>query len=378
MSWGRGLVAGVLALALGVPALAAVVPAVPKVGARSFVLMDFDTETVLAARDPDRRMEPASLTKMMTSYVVFAELRAGRLKLEDRVRVSERAWRQQGSRMFIEVGTEVTIEDLLRGLIIQSGNDAATALAEHVAGDESAFAGLMNDFAKRLGLTGSHFVNASGLPDPEHYTTARDMALLAHALVRDFPDYYRMYREREFTYNGITQRNRNRLLWTDPSVDGLKTGHTASAGYCLVVSAKRGEMRLVAVVLGSKSSKARAREAGALLNYGFRFFETRRMYRAGEPVRMVRVWQGERERLALGLASDLYLTLPRGQHDRLDTRSEIDEQIVAPVARGARHGTLRVLLGEETLAERPLVVLEAVERGNLWRQASDYLRMLLR
>ena len=375
IGWTRALL---LLVGLHLSSLAmAVVPAAPELKAGAYLLRDFDTGRVLVESNADLRMEPASLTKMLTSYVVYAEMRAGHLRADDRVRVSERAWRRTGSRMFIEVGTEVSVEDLLHGLVVQSGNDAATALAEHIAGDERAFAGLMNEFAARLGMSASHFVNASGLPAAEHYTTARDMATLAVALIRDFPAQYPNYSMREFTYNGITQRNRNRLLWLDESVDGLKTGHTSSAGYGLVASAKRGDMRLVSAVLGSSSSKARTRQTRALLNFGFRFYETRQLFAAGDTLREVRVWQGERERLALGLEHDLYLTLPRGEFSRIDTGFETIERIVAPVAAGTHEGNVKLRLGDEVLAELPLVALHPVREGNLWRRASDYLRALM-
>lgn len=273
------------------PASAAIVPDAPQVGARAFLLQDFDSGRVLAESNADERMEPASLTKIMTSYVVFEELKQGNITLDDKVLVSEKAWRMGGSKMFIEVNTEVTIDQLLKGVIIQSGNDASVALAEYIAGDESAFADLMNQYALRLGMSGSNFVNASGLPHPDHYTTARDMATLAAAMIRDFPTLYKMHAEKQYEYNGIAQHNRNRLLWRDDSVDGLKTGHTESAGYCLVASAERDGMRLISVVMGSKSERSRAKESTALLSYGFRFFETHRLYGAREPLTQIRVWK---------------------------------------------------------------------------------------
>ena len=351
------------------------VPAPPEVNSRSYILIDASTGQVLSARDPDARMEPASLTKMMTSYIVFGELQRGQIKMDDQVLVSERAWKMPGSRMFIEVNTQVSVEDLLHGLIIQSGNDASVALAEHVAGGERPFADLMNQAAARLGMTGTHFVNASGLPDPEHYTTARDMAKLAQALVRDFPEYYPLHAIKQFVYNGITQRNRNKLLWRDESVDGIKTGHTASAGYCLVASAKRGDMRVIVAMLGADSERARTRDAESLINYGFRFFESHRLYAKGEQVSETRVWQGAQEMLPLGVAGDLDVTVPRGQYDKLKATMEIDTRIVAPVMAGERRGRVRVMLGDEVLAERPLIALRDIPQGSLWQRAKDYVRL---
>lgn len=377
MKISRVLALGLL-LAIDMATQAAILPKPPSIQARAYVLRDFSSGRVLAEKNADERMEPASLTKMMTSYVVFEELRSGRLKLDDTTRVSERAWRMPGSRMFIEVGNEVSIDDLLKGLIVQSGNDAATALAEKVAGDEGAFAGLMNETAKRLGMKGSNFMDASGLPHADHYTTARDMATLAAALIRDFPRRYAYYSLPKFVYNGITQRNRNRLLRLDKSVDGLKTGYTKSAGYNLVASAKRGEMRLISVVMGAASAKARVRQSSALIGYGFRFYETRRLYKAGDPVRKVRIWKGARERLSMGLARDLYVTVPRGRFGELKTEMGIDDQIIAPVPAGSRRGTLRVMLGKDPLAERPLLALDGVAEGSLWQRLADDVRLLIK
>ena len=297
--------------------------------------------------------------------------------LSDQVLVSEKAWRMGGSRMFIEVGTRVPVEALLMGLIVQSGNDAAVALAEFVAGDERTFADLMNRHARRLGMSGSHFMNSSGLPEPDHYTTARDMALVAVALIRDFPQYYAWNAVREYEYGGIKQRNRNALLFRDESVDGLKTGYTRAAGYCLVASAKREGMRLIAVVMGAESSRARTRIAQSLLNYGFRFYETRRVYASDEKVTGVRVWKGDAEQLALGLDQDLYVTVPRGRYAEIDAKMEIAARLMAPVRAGEQHGVLRLALGEELTVERPLVALDDVAEGNLWQKVRDHVRLLL-
>jgi len=356
----------------------AVVPAAPAIGAKAFVLVDFHSGRILASSNAEARMEPASLTKMMTTYVVFSEIKQGNIGLADMVHVSEKAWRMGGSKMFIEVNTEVSVDDLLKGVIIQSGNDSSVALAEHVAGDESSFADLMNQYASRVGMSGSHFENASGLPSPEHYTNAPDMALLAAVLIRDFPELYKMHAQKEFEYNGIMQYNRNTLLSRDANVDGLKTGYTKSAGYCLVASAEREGMRLISVVLGSGSERSRASESNALLSYGFRFFETHRLYDARRPLTEIRVWKGEVDMLGIGLTEDLYVTVPRGQYEKLNAKMEIDDNITAPVLEGETRGKLHVTLAGEQLVQRPLVALRSVPEGNLWRKVSDHVRLLFR
>ena len=357
-------------------AATALVPKSPELGARAWVLQDFDSGRVIAVSNPDIRLEPASLTKMLTVYVAFSELKDGNIGLEDRVLVSEKAWKTTGSRMFIEVDKQVSVEDLLMGVIVQSGNDAAVALAEYIAGDEAAFAGLMNQYAKRLGMTNSNFENSTGLPGDDHYTTAKDLARLSIALIRDFPTLYAWHAIRKLTFNDIEQPNRNKLLWRDESVDGIKTGYTSSAGYCLVASAKRDEMRLVSVVLGSQSEKSRAEQTQTLLNYGFRFYETHRLYGAGEKVAKVRIWKGEKEDLSIGLSRDLFVTLPRGQYKSLDAKLEIEANIVAPATRGESKGKVILKLGDESLGEYPLVVLESVAKGNLWRRFSDNIRLM--
>lgn len=362
-----------------VPALqaAVVTPTPPAIEARAYILQDYDSGEVLVEVNADERMEPASLTKMMTVYVVLGELAAGKFSMEDRVPISKKAWKMGGSKMFIEVGKEVPVEDLLKGVIIQSGNDASVALAEYVAGDEKAFADLMNQYARQLGLENTNFVNASGLPHPEHYTTARDMAQMAVALIRDFPVQYPLHAVRSYTWNDIKQYNRNPLLRIDESVDGVKTGHTESAGYCLVASATQGDMRLVSALLGSKSEESRLSETQALLRFGFRFFETDRLYAGGSPITQVRVWQGASEQLQTGIEDDLYLTVPRGRFDKLATGIVVDEQILAPVRAGQRLGVVNVKLDGEVIAERPLVALGEVPRGGLWRRMSDSVKLWL-
>jgi serine-type D-Ala-D-Ala carboxypeptidase (penicillin-binding protein 5/6) len=355
----------------------ALTPAPPDIKASGFLLMDMHSHRVLAEKNADARMEPASLTKIVTAHVVFDELRKGNLKMTDKVFVSEKAWKTEGSRMFIKVNSKVTVEDLLKGLIIQSGNDAAVALAEHIAGSEDAFANLMNEHAAQLGMTGSHFVNATGLPDKDHYTTPRDIEKVTEATIKQFPELYKLYADKEFTYNNIHQLNRNSLLWRDPSVDGVKTGHTKTAGFCLVSSAKRDGMRLIAVVMGTESMKARINESQALLNYGFRFYETHRLYSANTALVKARVWKGETEHAALGLTHDLYVTIPRRQYDKLKARTEIDPDIQAPVSKGQTLGKVIVELNGEQVAQAPLQALADVPKGGLWRQMVDSAKRLI-
>ncbi len=351
------------------------VPAAPTIKAPKYLLIDFDSGEILAEKQADDRVEPASITKLMTAYIVLRELQAGKVQLTDTVTISEKAWRMVGSRMFVEVGKQVPVEDLLRGMIVQSGNDASVALAEHIAGSESAFAELMNYQAQQLGLTGSHFVNATGLPNPEHYMTARDIAALARALIRDFPTHYELYSEKKYTYNGISQWNRNKLLWRDDSVDGVKTGHTESAGYCLVASAKRDDMRLISVVLGTSSEEARAQQSQTLLNYGFRFYETHRLYAAGDALARARVWKGEQQELPLGLADTLYVTIPRGSYKSLEATMDLNADILAPAHKGQSYGSVNVTLNGETKVQRPLVALQDVAEGNLVRRLMDGVRL---
>jgi D-alanyl-D-alanine carboxypeptidase (penicillin-binding protein 5/6) len=348
-----------------------VVPPPPKIDAKGYLLTDFATGIVLAAANADERLEPASLTKIMTAYVIYRALAEGRVKLTDEVLISENAWRTGGSKMFVEVGKRVGMEDLLKGMIIQSGNDASVALAEHVAGSEQTFAELMNSHAKRLGMNDSHFTNATGLPDPEHYTTARDMALVTAGLIREFPDYYVWDGTKEFEYNGIKQQNRNRLLWRDPTVDGVKTGYTQNAGYCLVASAKRDGMRLISVVMGASGPEARARASLELLNYGFRFYESHRLYAAETPVENLRVWMGDVQDLPVGPAQDVVATIPRGRYGQLSARLEKMPELKAPIAKGARIGDIVVNLEDQELQRVPLVALQEVAQGSLWQRAWD-------
>lgn len=351
------------------------IPAPPAIAARSYVVIDHDSGRVLAALEPDSRQEPASLTKVMTAYAVFRALREGRIKLDDMVTISEHAWKQEGSRMFIEVGKQVSVENLIQGMIVQSGNDATVALAEHVAGTEPTFVQMMNTYAKELGMSGSHFTNSAGMPDPEHYMTARDSAILASALIHEFPDYYRWYSQKEFTWNGITQQNRNGLLWREPSVDGVKTGHTETAGYCLIASAKREGMRLVSVVLGTESMRAREDANMALINYGFNFFETRRLYAAGEPLTTARVWKGKSAEVGLALKRDLFVTGPRGDVGSVKAEFELPERLVAPLSTQAPIGKASIVVNGATIATHDLYPATDVPAGGFFRRAVDTVRL---
>lgn len=354
-----------------------VTPAAPAISASSFILQDFHNGRVLGEKEPDKKLAPASLTKIMAVYVAFRELAAGHLKLDETTTISKNAWQTTGSKMFVEVGKQVSINDLLHGIIIQSGNDASVALAEHIAGSEQTFADIMNQHAKRLGMENTHFTNSMGLPNPDHYTTARDLAILTRALIKEFPQYYAWFKIKEFTYNNITQANRNKLLYRDPSVDGVKTGYTEEAGYCLVASALRDNMRLISVVMGAPGVNDRATETQTLLNYGFRFYEAHRLYEAKKPLTEARVWQGKSSNLQLGPAEDVYVTIPRRRYKDLKASMSVDKKIVAPVAAGAALGNVTVKLGEETVANVPLVALQEIPEGNFLQKAYDQALMLL-
>ncbi|HEX5677916.1 MAG TPA: D-alanyl-D-alanine carboxypeptidase family protein [Alcanivorax sp.] len=349
------------------------VPRAPDVDASAYLLMDSKSGQVIVEHNADQELPPASLTKMMTAYLVEKEIQAGNISEEDMVPISVKAWRMGGSRMFIKEGTRVSVEDLLKGVIIQSGNDASVALAEYVAGSEGAFADLMNNQARELGMENTHFVNATGWPAENHYTTAYDLALLARAIIRDFPEHYDLYAQKEFTYNGITQHNRNLLLWRDDGVDGLKTGHTEAAGYCLVSSAKQGDMRLIAVVMGTDSEASRARESQKLLSYGFRFYETYEGYGAGDVLDTPQVWMGTANQVRLGLKEDLILTVPRDTQDQLKASMSIRPELRAPIREGEQYGTLTVTLADKTVAQRPLVALENVEEAGFFAKIWDHV-----
>ena len=347
------------------------IPKPPSTGAKAFIIMDFNSQRVVAEQNSDQSVEPASITKLMTAYVVFNELASGNIALTDLVTISEKAWRTPGSRMFVEVGKQVSVQDLLLGMIVQSGNDATVALAEYIAGSEDTFAALMNKTAEEIGLKGSHFVNSTGLPDENHYMTAWDIAHLASLVIERHPEYYKWYSQKEYTFNDITQYNRNKLLWRDDSVDGVKTGHTDSAGYCLVTSAQKEGMRLITVVLGTGSANARADASQALLNYGFRFFETHKLYEAGAALATSRIWKGSSDSVSLGLDRILYVTIPRGQYGALDASMKIDNRIMAPVSAGTQLGSVQVRLGDDIVAEQPLVSLQEVAEGSFWQRITD-------
>ena len=356
--------AGVLFfIGLEVQAGRAIIPAPPQLAAEGYLLIDAATGASLVEFNADQRLPPASLTKIMTSYVAAKEIERGTISLDDQVAVSIKAWRTEGSRMFIQEGTKVRLEDMLRGIIVQSGNDASVALAEHVSGSEDAFADLMNQYARQLGMTDTHFVNATGLPDENHYTTANDLSRLAVALINEFPEHYKIYSEKYFTYNEIRQPNRNKLLMRDGSVDGVKTGHTDAAGYCLVASAVQGDMRLLSVVMGASSEEARAAESQKLLTYGFRYFETAHLYRADEALRQVRVWGGQHSSVKLGLIADVVMTIPKGVRDELQAEIHIENEIHAPIERGDEFGSLTVSVPDKEVISVPLTALNGVKEA---------------
>jgi D-alanyl-D-alanine carboxypeptidase (penicillin-binding protein 5/6) len=351
------------------------VPPAPALAARAYVLRDFNSGHLLVSQKPDERIEPASLTKLMTAYLSFAAIKQGRLALTQVLPVSPKAWRTEGSRMFIEPNKPVIVDELLRGMIVQSGNDACITLAEGIAGSEETFASMMNQQAQRLGMANTHFVNSTGLPHPQHYTTAQDLSLLAAAVIRDFPEFYPLYSMKEYRYNNITQPNRNRLLWQDPFVDGMKTGHTDSAGYCLISSAKRGGMRLISVVLGTASDSARTMESQKMLNYGFQFFDSVRFYQKGQSIADLRVWKGSQNSLKAGFNQDVYVTLPKGQQQRLKAEMTTTQPLLAPLSVGQKVGTVKFLLDGKLLAERPLEALEGVQVANIFGRTWDAVRL---
>lgn len=348
---------------------------VPQIAARSWIAIDANSGQIIAAHEPDMLLEPASLTKLMTMYLTFKALAENRLQLQQQVPVSEKAWRTGGSRMFIEPRKPVSVEELIQGVIVQSGNDASVALAEAIAGSEEAFAALMNEEARRLGLNSSNFRNATGLPDPQHMTTARDLAILAMRLVNDFPSYYRYYQQRDFTYNNITQQNRNRLLWLDPSVDGMKTGHTEAAGYCLIATALRGDRRVITVLMGAASENVRAQESLKLLNWSFQNFDTVKLYDANQPAVQARVWKGQANLAPLGSPRPVWVTVPRGQAEQLVPVAERTDPLLAPLEKGQRVGTLKFMLSDKVIQAAPLIVLESVPQSGFFGRLLDEIRL---
>jgi serine-type D-Ala-D-Ala carboxypeptidase (penicillin-binding protein 5/6) len=365
-----------LVLLLLLPALAfADVPTPPTIAAKAWLLYDFTSDHIIANANEHERIEPASLTKLMTLYLTFAALKQKTLKLDQVVPVSKRAWKTPGSRMFIEPGKTVTVEQLLHGVITDSGNDACVALSEAVAGSEEVFVQLMNREAQQLGMKDTHFMNATGLPDPKHYSTAYDLNLLAAALIRDFPEYYPLFSQREYRYNNINQPNRNRLLWLDPHVDGMKTGHTDEAGYCLIASAKRGAQRLISVVLGTDTDSARAQESLKLLNYGFQFYDSAKLYSRDQAVSTLEVWKGAENRVKAGFLSDFYVSVPRGLGDKLKADLVSTQPLVAPISVGQRVGMVKVTLQGKLLGEYPVVALQNVAVAGFFGRAWDSMRL---
>ena len=358
-------------MGFGVLASPEIIPAPPELAAEGYLLIDATTAASLVEFNADQRLPPASLTKIMTSYVAAKEIERGTITLDDQVAVSIKAWRMEGSRMFIQEGTKVRLEDVLRGIIVQSGNDASVALAEHVSGSEDAFADLMNQYAQQLGMRDTHFVNATGLPDENHYTTASDLSRLTVALINQFPEHYKMYSEKHFTYSDIKQPNRNKLLMRDSSVDGVKTGHTNAAGYCLIASAVRDDMRLLSVVMGASSEEGRAAESQKLLTYGFRYFETARLYRADKALRQVRVWGGQHSTVKLGLTADVVMTIPKGVREQLEAGIQVKNEIHAPIEKGDELGSLTVSVpGKEDISV-PLTALNGVQEAGLFVRIWD-------
>jgi serine-type D-Ala-D-Ala carboxypeptidase (penicillin-binding protein 5/6) len=367
------------AFALALPALAAAQNlTLPPLSSKSWLILDVTANHLIAAQAQTDRVEPASLTKLMTAYLTFQALKQKRIQLDQIAPVSERAWKAGGSKMFIEPKKPVKVEELLNGMIVQSGNDASIALAELIAGSEDAFATLMNKEAKRLGMTNTNFTNASGLPEPKLYTTAFDMALLAAAIIRDFPDFYPLYSVKEYRYNNITQPNRNRLLWLDPNVDGMKTGHTQSAGFCLVASSKRGERRLLSVVMGASSDNVRAQESQTLLNFGFQFFDTVRVYERAKPVSSLRVWKGTAQNFAVGVDQDIFVAIPRGTNDKIKADLATQQPLVAPIAKGQKIGTVKVAYDGKPVGEYPVLALEEVPVAGFFGRAWDSVMLWIK
>ena len=357
-----------------IPAPQTMIPSPPQLAATSWILMDADSGRVLVEHNADQRLPPASLTKLMTAYLVERELDRGNISPDDQVPVSEKAWRTGGSKMFIEVDTQVSVDELLKGIIVVSGNDASVAMAEYLAGGERPFADLMNQHATRLGMHNTNFVNATGLPDEDHYSSARDLALLSEHIINDYPEHYATYAQKQFSYGGIEQPNRNRLLWRDSSVDGLKTGWTEAAGYCLVASAKRDDMRLISVVMGTASEEARAQETQKLLSYGFRYYETLKLYDAGAVLNTPRIWGGDKNELRVGVDRNVVMTVPRARNEELTAKLDIEADLTAPIEAGVRVGTMEVRQGDEVVGERPLVALENIEEGGLFKRFFDQVQ----
>ncbi len=354
---------------------ASLVPAPPSLNAKAYVLMDANSGKIIAEKNMDEKRPPASLTKIMTLYVISNALKTGQISLNDKVRISEDAWRTGGSRMFLKEGSMASVQELIDGIIIASGNDACVALSEYVAGSETAFVQMMNQTAQQLGMTSTHFTDSTGLPHPDHYTTAHDLAKLARALINNFPQDYAWYKQKWITYNKIKQPNRNRLLWRDPSVDGIKTGHTKAAGYCLISSAKRDGMRLISVMMGTPTDSARANDSQAILNYGFRFYESHELYTANTAVSTPRVWLGKNKTVALGVNKPLYITIPRGQYQNVKATVNLPDQLKAPIEQGNTYGTLNITLNNKEITTEPLIALANDPRAGVWSRLSDHVSL---
>ncbi len=362
----------------GQAAMPTITPTAPVLAAKGYVLMDATSGKILAAQNAEQRMPPASLTKMMTSYLVSEAIRQGHIKMDDRVRISEKAWRMGGSKMFVKVGDSVPVQELMQGIIVDSGNDACVAMAEHVAGSEDAFAGLMNQQAAILGMKATQFTDSTGLPHPQHYTTPYDMAILGRALVLNFPEDYKWYSQKWFTYNGIKQPNRNRLLWRDPTVDGIKTGHTDEAGFCLVSSAQRNNTRLIAVVMGAPTDNARAEDSHRLLTYGFRFFETHQLYTANTELQKIRVWQGKQREISVGVLKPVYVTIMPGQYAKVQTKLVLNTPVKAPVSKGQVLGSVQLTLNGEEIGSEPIVALQEDPKGGFFTRITDAISLSIK
>lgn len=351
-----------------------ITPTAPNLDIKGYILIDANSGKILAEKNADLRMAPASLTKLMSLYIISSALKNGSIRIDDKVRISTKAWQTTGSRMFVKVNDEVPVKDLLQGIIVASGNDASVAMAEYVAGSEETFANMMNAQAKNLGMKNSHFLDSTGLPNPNHYSTPRDLAILAQAITNDFPQDYKLFSEKWFVYNGIRQPNRNRLLWRFQYADGLKTGHTDDAGYCLVSSALKNGMRLISVVMGANSDEARTEDSIRLLTYGFRFFETHKLYNGSTTLTKARVWKGVDKEIPMGLAHDFYVTLPTGQYKNIQANLQLNDHIKAPIVKGQTYGSLNIMLNNQIIASEPLIALKSTEKGGFWRRMTDTFR----
>lgn len=352
-------------------------PGAPNIDAKGYILMDAASGKILAEKEADMKMSPASLTKLMSMYIISSALKSSSIRLNDKVRISTKAWKTEGSRMFVKANEEVPVKDLIQGIIVASGNDATVAMAEYIAGTEEAFASMMNNQAKLLGMDNSHFLDSTGLPNKEHYTTPRDLAILTQAYIKNFPEDYGLYSEKWVSYHGIRQPNRNRLLWRYPYADGLKTGHTSEAGFCLVASAKKDGMRLISVVMGAPNDAARTEDSIRLLTYGFRFYETHKLYRSATPLIQARTWEGKKSETPLGLTEDLYVTVPTGQYKRLQANIELNNPIKAPIIKGKSYGQVNITLNNQVILSKPLIALDNNPRGGLLRRATDLIKFNL-